>query len=197
MLYGSCACGGRESGRAEATCRHSAPRTGEEENTTCRCFREIGTRRAGMAEPDYANRIREARERSGKSIDEMVSLLGLSRESYYDLEMFDDEVILVISLQELITLSKALGIDLVEFFSNGAAKPAESVSLDALAEKINEYLTAHNLTVAEFEEAVGWELAKCLAEPREFMNFNVDGLKDVTKPLGVDWRAVLADLSRE
>jgi len=150
-----------------------------------------------MAEPDYAKRIREARERSGKSIDEMASLLGISREWYFDLEDYDQEILDTVSLRQLVTLSHALGLDLVDFFSNGAAKPAESVSLDALAEKINEYLTAHNLTVAEFEEAVGWEVAKCLAEPREFMNFNVDGLKDVTKPLGVDWRAVLADLSRE
>ena len=47
---------------------------------------------AGMAEPDYGKRIREARERSGKSIDEMASLLDLSWESYNDLEMFDDEM---------------------------------------------------------------------------------------------------------
>lgn len=147
-----------------------------------------------MAEPDYGHRLREARERSQKSIDEMAALLDLSWESYNDLEEFDEEIINVLSLQELITLSKVLGIDLVDFFSNGASKPAESVSLDALAGKINEYLTAHNLTVAEFEEAVGWEVANCLTEPRQFMNFNVDGLRDVSMPLGIDWRAVLSNL---
>jgi len=145
-----------------------------------------------MAEPEYGRLLREARERSGKTVDEMASLLGISRPSYYDLETYDDEIILVVSLKQLVTLSHALGIDLVEFFSNGAPKPAESVSLEALAESINEYLTANNLTVAEFEDAVGWELANCLTEPRQFMNFNVDGLKDVTRPLGIDWRAVLS-----
>ena len=147
-----------------------------------------------MAEPEYGRRLREARERSGKTIDEMASLLDVSRESYNDLEVYDDEIILVLSLQELVTLSKALGIDLVEFFSNGGSKPQESVSLDALAGKINEYLTANNVTLAEFEEAVGWEVANCLTEPSEFMNFNLDGLMDVSRPLGVDWRAVLLDL---
>jgi hypothetical protein len=143
---------------------------------------------------NYGKRLREAREGLGKTIGEMAVLLGLSWESYRDLEMFDEEIIYTLSLQELITLSKALGIDLVEFFSNGASKPAESVSLDTLAEKIKEYLTAHNLTVAEFEEAVGWEVANCLTEPSQFMNFNVDGLMDVSRQLGVDWRAVLKDL---
>ena len=144
---------------------------------------------------NYARRLLDARERSGKSIGEMAALLELSRESYNDLEVYDEEILFTLSLQELITLSKALGIDLVEFFSNGSSKPAESVSLDTLAEKINEYIAAHNLTVAEFEEAVGWEVANCLTEPSQFMNFNVDGLMDVSKPLGVDWRAVLAHLS--
>jgi DNA-binding XRE family transcriptional regulator len=142
----------------------------------------------------YGQRLRAARERSGKTIDEMALLLDLSRESYYDLEVYDEDVIYTLSLQELITLSKALDFDLVEFFSNGAAKPAESVSLDALAKTINEYLNAHSLTVAEFEEAVGWEVANCLTEPSQFMNFNLDGLMDVSRPLGVDWRAVLKDL---
>ena len=147
-----------------------------------------------MAEPEYGRLLREARERSGKTIEEMASLLGISWESYNDLETYDDEIILVISLEQLVTLSHALGIDLVEFFSNGATKPAESVSLDALAEKINEYLSGHNLTVSEFEEEVGWEVANFLTQPREFLNLNLDGLMDVTRPLSVDWRAVLAGL---
>ena len=145
-----------------------------------------------MAEPEYGRLLREARERSGKTVDEMASLLGISRPSYYDLETYNDEIILVVSLKQLITLSHALGIDLVEFFSNGAPKPAESVSLQALAESINEYLSANKLTVAEFEDAVGWEVANCLTDPSQFLNFNVDGLKDVTRPLGLDWRAVLS-----
>ena len=143
---------------------------------------------------DYPRRLREARERSGKSIGEMAALLGLSWESYRDLEMHDEEILDSVSLRQLITLSKALGIDLVEFFSNGASKPAEKVSLNALAEKINEYLAAHNFTIAEFEDAVGWEVANCLTDPSQFINFNLDGLMDVSKPLNVDWRAVLSGL---
>jgi len=145
-----------------------------------------------MAEPDYGRRLREARERAGKSIGEMASLLGLSWEWYNDLESYDEEITDTLSVHQLVLLSKAIGIDLVDFFSDGASKPAESVSLDALAKKINEYLKAHNLTVAEFEEAVGWELANCLTEPRQFMNFNLQGLMDVSRPLGIDWRALLS-----
>ena len=61
-----------------------------------------------MAEPEYGRRVREARERSGKTIDEMASLLGISWESYNDLEVYDDEIILVLSLKELVTLGASL-----------------------------------------------------------------------------------------
>ena len=61
-----------------------------------------------MAEPEYGRLLREARERSGKTIEEMASLLGISWESYNDLETYDDEIILVISLEQLVTLSHAL-----------------------------------------------------------------------------------------
>jgi len=148
-----------------------------------------------MAEPDYGKRLQAARERAGKGIGEMAALMGISWAAYRDLEMFDTEVTDVLSLQELITLSKALGLDLVEFFSDGASKRGESLSLDALAGKIKAYIVAHNLTVAEFEDAIGWEVANCLTEPSQFMNFNLDGLMDVTRPLGLDWRAVLVDLT--
>jgi|KBSMisStandDraft_5_1062788.scaffolds.fasta_scaffold270162_2 hypothetical protein len=144
---------------------------------------------------NYGRRLHEARERAGKSIGEMAALLGVSWEGYRDLEMFDEEVTGVLSLQQLITLSKALGIDLVEFFSDGASKRGEGLSLDALAEKIKAYIVAHNLTVAEFEDAVGWEVANCLTEPSQFISFNLDGLMDVTRPLGLDWRAILVDLT--
>ena len=144
---------------------------------------------------DYAHRLREARERSGKSIDEMASLLGLSWESYNELEEDDEEIIDSVSLQQLVTLAHALKIDLVEFFSSGPAnEPRESVSLEALAEKINAHLVAHKLTVTEFEDAAGWEVANCLTDPRRFMSFNLLGLMEVCEAVDVDWRAVLAIL---
>src|SRR5262249_15715817 len=143
---------------------------------------------------DYAQRLRQARERSGKSIGEMAAILGISWEWYNHLEGDDEEIIDGLSLSQLMTLSQALGIDLVDFFSNGAPKPAENVSLETLAEKIKEYLATHNMTVPEFEELVRWDVAACLFDPNQFMKFDLCALMEVCKPLGVNWLAVLADL---
>ena len=41
---------------------------------------------------DVAKRVRELRERTGKSIEEMASLLDMSRMSYFDIEFHDDEL---------------------------------------------------------------------------------------------------------
>ena len=146
---------------------------------------------------DYARRLREARERSGKSIDEMAALVGLSWESYNELERDDDEIIDSVSLRQIVTLSRALKIDLVEFFSSGPAKkPREGVSLETLAQKISDFLVAEKLTVTEFENTAGWEVANSLTDPSRFMNFNMLGLMEVCEIVGVDWRGVLAQLSQ-
>lgn len=145
---------------------------------------------------DYARRLREARERSGKSIDEMAALLGISWESYNELEERDDEILDSISLRQLVTLSRALKIDLVQFFSSGPArKPVQSVGFETVAEKIREFLVAQKLTVTEFENTAGWEVEKGLTDPGQFMGFNLLGLMEVCEIVGVDWRGVLVSIS--
>ena len=73
-----------------------------------------------MAEPEYGRLLREAREKAGKSVDEMASLLGISRAWYFDLESYDEEITDTLSLRQLLVLSKALGIDLADFFPTAA-----------------------------------------------------------------------------
>ena len=143
---------------------------------------------------DYARRLRDAREIAGKSIDEMAALLGISWESYNELEEDDEEITDSVSLRQLVTLSKALNFDLPEFFSSDRLAKADSVSLEVLARKISEYIVTHKLSVDDFEEMAGWEVATCLTNPSRFMNFNLVGLMEVCEVVGVDWRAVLARL---
>ena len=144
---------------------------------------------------DYAHRLREARERSGKSIDEMAGLLGMSWEGYNELEEDDDEIFESVSLRQVVTLGHALNLDLAEFFSSGPAKKrAESASLETLAEKISQYLVTEKLTVDEFEETAGWEVRHALTDPSRFMGFNLLGFIEVSEIVGVDWRAVLSGL---
>lgn len=54
--------------------------------------------------PGLARRIATARTVSGREIDELASLLGISFEAYEDLERFDDEAVDVISFDQLVLL---------------------------------------------------------------------------------------------
>ncbi len=144
----------------------------------------------------YAKRLERCRVDSGKTIEEMASLIGVTFESYRDLEFHDDEIIESISLSQLDLLGKALKIDLVDFFAAGAPFPG-SVSLPQLARAIEEYLDRHHKTLSEFEDLVGWEIGNALKEPKEFLGFNVTALMDICRELGLDWLSVLASISEQ
>lgn len=145
-----------------------------------------------MSELHYGRVLRESRERAGKSIDEVAWLMGISRAAYYHWEEEEEGLFELVSLRELLKLSASLGISVVDLFVIGPH--AESVSLDGLAKKINEYLIKENMSVLEFEDLVGWELEGCLSDPDLFQGFNIVGLIDACEPLGIDWRSVLRAL---
>lgn len=144
--------------------------------------------------PSYAERLRLAREKSGKSIGDMAELLEISWESYSDLEEFDNEIIDCVSLRKLALLFKALKIQPREFFSSDPLIQPAPIKLRDLSVKIKEYLDVHHMTVFEFEDRVGWEMASCLENPAEFLELNIRGLIDVCNELGLDWIAVLPDM---
>src|SRR6266404_183743 len=102
----------------------------------------------------YAKRLERYRAESGKTIEEMASLIGVTFESYRDLELHDDELFQCISLSQLGLLTNALKIDLADFFS-ADSQVHGSTTLPQLSGAIEEYLDKHQKTLAEFEEIVG------------------------------------------
>src|SRR5262249_27727113 len=63
-----------------------------------------------IAWPPAARRIAEARARAGLSESEMAERLGMTFESYDDLERYNDEVFMVIGLNTLRELARALNV---------------------------------------------------------------------------------------
>jgi len=43
----------------------------------------------------------------------------------------------------------------------------------------------------QLEDELGWELADGLADPAAFADCSLDGLADISGPLGLDWRHLL------
>ena len=64
----------------------------------------------------YAKRLEKYRTKSGKTIAEVASAIGVSFESYRDLELRDSEVLKCISIGKLDLLANTLEISLRELF---------------------------------------------------------------------------------
>ena len=142
-----------------------------------------------MTSPQYAKQLRAAREKAGKTIDEMAQLLNISVASYYDLESYADEVTTCLSLRQAAQLFRVLGIDPQEFFERSSLE-TEIVTLDGLFERINNYLTTHQITVSDLEDEVGWEIEPLLKEHSKLLEYDIDALKDICNRIGIDWLGV-------
>jgi transcriptional regulator with XRE-family HTH domain len=140
-------------------------------------------------------RLRQARERAGKTQRDIATAIGIPLPAYYDLEDFD-ELTDVISLAELSHLSKHLGVDPTYFFSESPLPgPAGNMPSSRLAEEINNYLHQNNVSQAAFEATAGWELGAFLTNPKVAGQWNVQCLKDVCAVLGMNWLEVLATMT--
>jgi len=139
----------------------------------------------------YAENLKMYRERSGKTIKELAYLLGISFESYRDLELHDDEILNAISFEQLSQLGESLNISLRELFSGSSPTNVPLLSFSELANLIKKHIQTHNMTVKEFENRTGWEIEKQLREPQEFSKYDLRALIDIGNEIGVDWVSML------
>jgi hypothetical protein len=129
--------------------------------------------------------MRAAREAAGKDPGELAVALDVSYESYLDIESYDDEITSAVSFRNLVTLAFLVELDLRRLF--GADDNV--VTFGELAAAVRTRLGETPLE--QLEDELGWELAGALADPTTFAEFSLDGLADVSAPLGLDWRQLL------
>jgi DNA-binding XRE family transcriptional regulator len=140
-----------------------------------------------------ASRIRGLRERLGMSQGEMAALLDMTDMSYFDLEVHDDELEAVPSLDQVRRLAAVFGITTAELVAEPAqAAPAGRIRYVDLVDRMRSHVNAAGLSMAEFEDQVGWALEDFLAsEHQALRSYNLDFLKDLCSSLGLDWREAL------
>jgi transcriptional regulator with XRE-family HTH domain len=138
-----------------------------------------------VSEAGYADAIRTAREAAGKDPGELAAALGMTYESYRDLEWHDDEITTVVSFREVTKLAELLELDLRRLFGGGAGV----LTFEDLAAAVRARTT--EVPLEQLENELGWELADPLADPQAFGEFSLDGLADVATPFGLDWRELL------
>jgi len=134
-------------------------------------------------------KLKQAREATGKSPQEIAALAGLSAPTYCDLEEQDGELNMVVSLRELSKLASALGIS-TRFIFDDSIK-GQPISPEQLCVKIKSYLNAAGMSIAEFESRVGFVIEPSLHDFAKISDWNVDCLRFVCEELGLNWRLAL------
>jgi len=137
-------------------------------------------------------RIRLARERAGLEPMDVAARLDLPQAHYWDLESFEDEAWMTLSLEELGALARLLGVT-SRYILDGESPvaPDKRLSFEEFAAVIRKAVEAAGGDVDAWGETAGWDVAPLLADPKAIWELNADGLKDIADTAGVDWRLVL------
>jgi len=139
-----------------------------------------------------AHRIREARERLGLWPGVVADAAGLNHNWYFDVEHFDHEVTGNITLDQLIIIARTLGLTPLAVLEGPEfPPPLRRVSLEALAKQAEGRMLEQGLSVADFSQRVGWEIAPVFADPQHVRTYTVDALQQICREAGVDWREAL------
>lgn len=67
------------------------------------------------------------------------------------------------------------------------------LSFIELSVRIKRHIDSQTLTVAEFEEKVGWAVESALSNPDEFWRVTLQCLIDICAELQIDWLTVVPD----
>ena len=134
--------------------------------------------------------MRAAREAAGKDPRELAAALDMTYESYRDIESYDDELTSVVSYRDVVKLADLLDLDLRRLFEADDTVVTFADLADALRVRLGE------TPLEQLEDELGWELAAALADPAAFAEFSLDGLADVSGPVGLDWRHLLPVAAR-
>jgi transcriptional regulator with XRE-family HTH domain len=137
----------------------------------------------------YGERLKKVREASGKTPHEIANIVGLSAQTYYDLENCPGDLTMTVSLFELSKIASVLGVHLRDFFSD--LGETQSISPEELSKKIKDHLVTEKTTLADFENHVGFLIEPVLHNPSEVLKWNVDCLRFVCAALGVNWLLAL------
>lgn len=146
---------------------------------------------ASVTSPEF--RFRQFRERAGLSPQDAAQQMDISSACIWDLETYEDELVDCYSPSDLRRFSQVLGIRPSELF--GAEAVESPVAAADLVRLIREQCSTRDLTLEQFEDAVGWCLNGSMDPPeRLFEDMTIAGLQWLCRELGIDWHRVLLSL---
>jgi hypothetical protein len=139
--------------------------------------------------PAVAERIRTARQYAGLTEEQVANRAHLTSPSnYWDLELQDDEAFTCISIAGLHAVASVLGTTGSRLLFGEDLPPAGGgQEFATIAKRLKDRIAAQGLTVEALGDEIGWDLQGVLHDPFALAGFNLVGLRDVCKLVGVDW----------
>ncbi len=134
---------------------------------------------------DYGDTIRSARERLGISAGAAAEYVGINDNHYWDLEAFDEELRMTLSLAEFSRLCGLLR--LTPHGLLGEKPPQRHITPVELRERVLQDCRSRRWSVEQFGENAGWNVQKLVDDPAAASEWNLDCLEDVCAALGVAW----------
>ena len=144
--------------------------------------------------PSIAGRIRQARLQAALRENEIASRLGITIDSYCDLELYEYEVFSVISLKELAELGHILGVQpSVILLGRDGEGGEQTVTFEDVTAHIVKKISESGLTADQLGDLIGWDITPLLGDPLSLWDYTVEALYDVCKVVDCDWVAALPD----
>jgi transcriptional regulator with XRE-family HTH domain len=144
--------------------------------------------------PAAAGRLRAARTGAGLSNSALASRLGMTVESYDDLERRDDDIFTVPSLRDIVLLAHLVGIvPRVLLLGAEAAASHDPLSFADLTSLLAQRMDASGETMEELIHEIGWDVRELIHDPQELWSYSVEGLYEVCKAVRADWVAALPE----
>jgi transcriptional regulator with XRE-family HTH domain len=140
------------------------------------------------------DKLRQAREDSGAAYFSVAEAAGVGANTYWDLEGFDDDLYMTVSLAEIGRIASVLGLSMEELFA--ADRPhitgRKLAGLEPLIQLVLDRVRVTGRPLSAFEDEVGWALADAVERPTAAWDqWNVDCFRDVCGALGIDWLSVM------
>jgi poly(A) polymerase len=133
--------------------------------------------------------VRSRRESLGLSVEEMAAILELDPADYPAIEIQPQAVTTALTLRQFHLLGQALKLTVLEIFPEPRLS-GTALTLDNLRERLEAYRQAKQMSLAQFEKKLGFDLQPFGHDPAAAEGWTVSQLRALCETLAIDWRVV-------
>ena len=147
-----------------------------------------------QSEIGTAERIHALRLKLGRSEQELAGALGVTIQSYRDLEQHDDELESSVSIAQALKLADLLQTNLLTLM--GETEIPVKMPIARVRSALNAQLGKSAEAKELMEETLNWDLGPFLEGSEEWATvYTIDFVRQLATAIEVDWQVLLAGIA--